>query len=61
MDALLTGVDVLELLRGIRRFATSYAFNLPGQVFIERVSAAREVIFRSTLLSRGAVLRSKTC
>ncbi|CAL8470925.1 g10467 [Coccomyxa elongata] len=43
------GVDVLRLLRGIRSFATSYAFNLPGQVFIERVGAAREVKHLNTL------------
>ena len=40
---------MLELLRGIRRFAMSYAFNLPGQVFIERVGAVREVNFYSIL------------
>lgn len=34
---------MVELLRGIRHFAASYAFNLPAQVFIERVGAAREV------------------
>jgi hypothetical protein len=38
-----TGVNVLELLSGIRRFVSSYTFNLPSQFFIERVTAAAEV------------------
>ena len=38
------GVDVLELLRSVRRFAAHFAYDLPGQHFVERVGAAREVI-----------------
>ncbi len=37
------GVDVLELVRSIRRFAAQFTYDLPGQQFIERVGAAREV------------------
>jgi hypothetical protein len=34
---------MLEVVRSVRRFAAAYAYNLPGQMFIERSSAAREV------------------
>ena len=37
------GVDVLELVRSVRRFAQQFAYDLPGQHFVERVAAAREV------------------
>lgn len=37
------GVNVLELVRSVRRFAQQFAYDLPGQHFVERVAAAREV------------------
>ena len=37
------GVDVLELLSSVRSFAVRFAYDLPGQHFVERVGAAREV------------------
>ncbi len=46
---------MLELLRGIRRFVSSYAFNLPAHFFIERVSAAREVSSGLPLCDKGQV------
>ena len=39
------GADVLDVVRSVRRFAATYAYNLPGQLFIERSAAAREVPF----------------
>ena len=40
-------MDVLELVRSVRRFAQQFAYDLPGQQFVERVAAAREVIYPS--------------
>ena len=34
---------MLELVRSVRRFAQHFAYDLPGQQFVERVAAAREV------------------
>ena len=34
---------MLELVRSVRRFAQQFAYDLPGQQFVERVAAAREV------------------
>ena len=34
---------MLELLSSVRSFAAHFAYDLPGQHFVERVGAAREV------------------
>ena len=34
---------MLEVVRSVRRFAASFAYNLPAQVFIQRSSAAGAV------------------
>lgn len=52
-DFATAGVELLELLRGIRRFVSSYAFNLPSQFFIERVSAAIEVVYSAAAQHRN--------
>lgn len=36
-------MDILQLVRSVRRFAQQFAYDLPGQQFVERVAAAREV------------------